>query len=102
MNKPLDGSFAKVCIELRIPDLTKNVPLILKENVAIDKIIVQNFKIDLFSNFFLSFFRSYFASIFCRFFVYFKSFETLKIVLPCRREHYFYKIDVFASSPKID
>ena len=50
----------------------------------------------------VSFFRSYFASIFCWFFADFKSLETLKIVLPCRREHYFYKIDVFASSPKID
>ena len=59
-------------------------------------------KIDVFCNLFLSFFRSYFASIFCWFFVDFKSLETLKIVLPCRREHYFYKIDVFASSPKID
>ena len=39
---------------------------------------------------------------FVDFFVDFKSLETLKIVLPCRREHYFYKIDVFASSPKID
>ena len=39
---------------------------------------------------------------FVDFFADFKSLETLKIVLPCRREHYFYKIDVFASSPKID
>ena len=39
---------------------------------------------------------------FVDFLVDFKSLETLKIVLPCRREHYFYKIDVFASNPKID
>ena len=50
----------------------------------------------------VSFFRSHFASIFCWFFADFKSLETLKIALPCRREHYFYKIDVFTSSPKID
>ena len=48
----------------------------------------------------VSFIRSYFASIFCWFFVDFKSLETLKIVLPWGQEHYFYKIDVFASSPK--
>ena len=59
-------------------------------------------KINVFCNLFLSFFRSYVASIFCWFFVDFKSLETLKIALPCRREHYFYKIDVFASNPKID
>ena len=39
---------------------------------------------------------------FVDFFVDFKSLATLQIVLPCRREHYFYKIDVFASNPKID
>ena len=41
INNPLSGSFAKVCTELRIPDLTKNVPLILRANVDIDKIITQ-------------------------------------------------------------
>ena len=38
---PLDGSFAKVWIEFKIPDLTKNVPLILNEKVVIDKITAQ-------------------------------------------------------------
>ena len=42
INIPLDGSFANVCIEFSIPDLTKKVPPILNENVAIDKIIVQD------------------------------------------------------------
>ena len=49
INKPLSGSFAKVCTELRIPDLTKNVPLILNVNVVIDKIITQEVKINFFS-----------------------------------------------------
>ena len=49
INKPLSGSFAKVCTELRIPDLTKNVPLILRANVDIDKIITQDVKINFFS-----------------------------------------------------
>ena len=52
-------------------------------------------KIDNLCNMFLSFFRSHFASIFCWLLVDFKSFETLKIVLPCRREHDFCKIAVF-------
>ena len=39
---PLEGSFAKVCIEFNIPDLTKKVPPILNENVEIDKIIFQD------------------------------------------------------------
>ena len=38
---PLDGSFAKVWIEFKMPDLTKNVPLILNEKVVIDKITAQ-------------------------------------------------------------
>ena len=41
INIPLDGSFAKVWIEFKIPDLTKKVPLILNEKVAIDNIIAQ-------------------------------------------------------------
>ena len=41
INIPLDGSFANVCMEFNIPDLTKKVPPMLNENVAIDKIIVQ-------------------------------------------------------------
>ena len=49
INTPRSGSLAKVCTEFNIPDLTKNVPLILNENVAIDKIKVQDFKINLFS-----------------------------------------------------
>ena len=46
---PLVGSFAKVCTEFKIPDLTKKVPHMLKVKVAIDRIIVQDFKISLFS-----------------------------------------------------
>ncbi len=42
INIPLEGSFAKVCIEFNIPDLTKKVPPILNENVAMDKIITQD------------------------------------------------------------
>ena len=49
INKPLSGSFAKVCTELRIPDLTKNVPLILRANVDIDRIITHEVKINFFS-----------------------------------------------------
>ena len=49
INKPLSGSFAKVCTELRIPDLTKKVPHILNVNVDIDKIITQDVKISFFS-----------------------------------------------------
>ena len=50
INKPLDGSFANVCIEFKTPDLTKKVPLILRENVAIDSITVQFLSEFLFSN----------------------------------------------------
>ena len=46
---PLWGSFAKVCTEFNIPDLTKNVPHILKVKVAIDKMIVQDIRSSLFS-----------------------------------------------------
>ena len=49
INVPLVGSFAKVCIELSIPDLTKKVPLILNENVAIESTTVQFFRKLLFS-----------------------------------------------------
>tara|TARA_B100000700_G_C14329910_1_gene527722 strand:- start:90 stop:329 length:240 start_codon:yes stop_codon:yes gene_type:complete len=41
-NTPLSGSFAKVCTEFKIPDLTKNVPLILKIKVQKARIIVQD------------------------------------------------------------
>ena len=47
--KPLSGSFAKVCTEFNIPDLTKKVPLMLKVKVAIDNIITQDVKTNLFS-----------------------------------------------------
>ena len=50
MNTPLLGSFAKVCTEFKIPDLTKKVPHILNVKVAIDNIIAQDVNIDLFSN----------------------------------------------------
>ena len=50
MNKPLSGSLAKVCTEFKMPDLTKNVPHILRVNVVIDKIITQELSIDFFSN----------------------------------------------------
>ena len=49
-NTPLSGSFAKVCTEFKIPDLTKNVPLILRINVVSASIIVHDCKFDLFSN----------------------------------------------------
>ena len=63
----------------------------------------QNFpKIDISCYSFLLFLHFYFALIFCWLFVDFKSFETSKIVPPCRREHYFYKIDVFVLSRKFD
>jgi hypothetical protein len=39
----------KYAQNLRIPDRTKNVPLILRANVDIDKIITQEVKIDFFS-----------------------------------------------------
>ena len=47
--KPLSGSFAKVWTEFKIPDLTKNVPHMLKVNVEIDKITTQEVSIDHFS-----------------------------------------------------
>ena len=49
INKPLSGSLANVWTEFKIPDLTKNVPHMLSVNVAIDKIITQEVKINLFS-----------------------------------------------------
>ena len=42
INKPLPGSEAKVCTEFKIPDLTKNVPIKLSENVKIESSIVQD------------------------------------------------------------
>ena len=50
INKPLSGSLANVWTEFNIPDLTKNVPHILKVNVAIDRIMPHDVKIDFFSN----------------------------------------------------
>ena len=47
---PLDGSFAKLLIEFKIPDLTRKVPLILNEKVVIDKIIVHSLNEFLFCN----------------------------------------------------
>ena len=41
MYKPLDGSFAKVCTELSIPDLTRKVPITLKIKVDRHRIITQ-------------------------------------------------------------
>ena len=49
INKPLSGSFANVCTEFKIPDLTKKVPHILNVNVDIDKITTQDVKINLLS-----------------------------------------------------
>ena len=43
-----------------------------------------------------------FRSIFYRFFIDFSKLESLKIVLPPRRNAYFCKIDVFALNPKND
>ena len=42
INKPLPGSEAKVWTEFKMPDLTKNVPTKLKENVKIERSIVQD------------------------------------------------------------
>ena len=49
INKPLSGSFANVWTEFKIPDRTKKVPLILSVKVVIDKIITQDWSVDLFS-----------------------------------------------------
>ena len=49
INKPLSGSFANVCTEFKIPDLTKKVPDMLNVKVEIDKITTQEVKINLFS-----------------------------------------------------
>ena len=48
--KPLEGSFANVCTEFNIPDLTKKVPHILSVKQEIDKTKVQVSNKDLFSN----------------------------------------------------
>ena len=50
INNPLSGSFANVCTEFKIPERTKKVPHILRVNVAIDRIITQELRIDFFSN----------------------------------------------------
>ena len=47
--RPLEGSLANVCTEFKMPDLTKNVPDMLKLNVVMDNIIIQELSIDLFS-----------------------------------------------------
>ncbi len=49
INIPLSGSFAKVCTELSIPERTKNVPLILNVNEAIDNITTHEAKDKFFS-----------------------------------------------------
>ena len=49
INKPLSGSLANVWTEFNIPDLTKNVPHMLNVNVAIERIITHEVKIDFFS-----------------------------------------------------
>ena len=45
---PLEGSFANVCTEFSIPDLTKKVPVTLKVNVIRQRIIVQKYKASFF------------------------------------------------------
>ena len=47
--RPLSGSFANACTETKIPDLTKNVPSRLKENVSMDNKMLQLINIPLFS-----------------------------------------------------
>ena len=49
MYRPLSGSFANACTETKIPDLTKNVPRRLKENVSMDNKMLQLINIPLFS-----------------------------------------------------
>ena len=46
---PLEGSFANVCTEFNIPDLTRKVPVTLKINVSKQSIIVQKYSKFLFS-----------------------------------------------------
>ena len=41
INNPLEGSFANVCTEFKIPDLTKKVPTTLMVKVKMLKIITQ-------------------------------------------------------------
>ena len=50
MNSPLVGSFAKVCTEFKIPDRTKNVPVMLKVNVDIESINIQDVREIFFSS----------------------------------------------------
>ena len=47
--KPLSGSFAKVCTEFSMPDLTRKVPHTLNVKVDMHKIIDHDAKDDLFS-----------------------------------------------------
>tara|TARA_S200000501_G_C20814606_1_gene739967 strand:+ start:1528 stop:1734 length:207 start_codon:yes stop_codon:yes gene_type:complete len=49
INNPLSGSFANVCTEFNMPDLTKKVPHILNVKVDIDKITTQDVKDNFFS-----------------------------------------------------
>ena len=48
-NTPLSGSFANVCTEFKMPDLTKNVPLILKIKVLKASMIVHDLRVPLLS-----------------------------------------------------
>ena len=45
INSPLAGSEANVCTEFNIPDLTRKVPIKLRENVSIDNKIVHDCRI---------------------------------------------------------
>jgi len=49
IKSPLSGSLAKVWTEFKIPDLTRKVPHILSVNVVIDKIIIHEVRMFLFS-----------------------------------------------------
>jgi hypothetical protein len=44
INNPRDGSFANVCTEFKMPDLTKKVPTTLMVKVKILKIITHEYK----------------------------------------------------------
>ena len=46
INAPLAGSFANECTEVKMPDLTRNVPSKLRENAMIDNKIVQFLNMD--------------------------------------------------------
>ncbi len=64
MKIPLAGSLANVCTEFRIPDLTRKVPIKLRENVRIDKRIVHDCNIFFFSKIFNAiFFQIYKTSL---------------------------------------